>query len=170
MIKNILFVLSIGLASCSALEGEQKSNVNEIIKTQEIKQIKRADLLVAGENLGAQIVKSILSDVKTCALQKLIRDNERDSLQQSLSCIIKDGYNHTDFGTDQERMLFDAYQYNVQNQLEASTSVQFLCNDSILFTYPIIRQQKETCPDSLRVTLGMLSIKLPVKTVVNKLF
>ena len=161
--KRLRFFIIGILTGCSALEGEQKSNVNDIIKTHEIRQVTKTEILVQGEKIGSQIY-TVLDKVKPCdsiQLKWII-----DSLSGVFNSKINLGFSISDFNSADEQALFEAYEYNQTNNIESETAIQFL-DQNVLFSAPF-QLTDSSCKD-LTNSMGMWSVLISTKTVVNSL-
>lgn len=149
------------LAGCSALQDKEKTNVNEIIRTQEIKQVNATDILINGEKVGKQISDQIASSISSnCSLTSIA-----DSLSNKEFTIIF-GTNSNQFGNPESQELFEAYQYAFDEQIKLEPSVQHMKSGSVLYTYPISSAAlNEKCQADF--SLGMFEIVLTRKYVVN---
>ncbi|MBU2915522.1 hypothetical protein [Reichenbachiella agariperforans] len=161
------------LVSCSALEGEQKTNVNEIIKTQEIRQLNEAEVIIAAEQFGVRLYGSLdsLLHIKSDCQSILAREELIvDSLCTVISGQIKLGFSEGDFVSRQEKDLYAAYQYNNENGVSSQPAIQRMDDKYALYTVPYDvadRFYADCVPNSAAV--GMWSLVIPIKSVINSL-
>lgn len=151
------------LYSCSALEGEQKTNVNDIIKTQEIKRVSKAEIMMQAQQMGKLIIEKINKRQIKSDSCEWVNSSALDSIHKNTEIRITWGFEKSVFSSETEQQLMDAYQYNVENSIASDVAVQEIDGKTILFTAPL-----DVDCDSLKRT-GMWSLKMPVKTIVNNL-
>ena len=162
--KSIQFILLIAISGCSALEGEQKTNVNDIIKSHEIKQVSTAEILFHGGKFGHEVYE-ILKDVNLC--DSISLNQTSDSICETLDAKIFLGFNSDQFTSADEKGLWEAYEYNSKNAIKSQSSTQIF-EDKVLFTAPVENSRSDsTCIQNGNV--GMWSIQIPIKTIVNSI-
>jgi hypothetical protein len=110
--------------------------VKEEMKEREIRKITSGEiserLKNAGTSLSAKLefCSASHSDLKFCL----------DSLQKTEKArfkVIPLNSSSSNYFTGKKQMVFDAYLYNKENNLPLENNVQFLENDSLLFTKPL---------------------------------
>ncbi len=147
---------------CSALEGEQKTNVNDIIKSHEIKQVSQTDILIHGEKMGAEMLSALSSSLCDSVKWQSVSDSLTNQFQSKISI----GFSVEDFESGDEKGLWDAYDYNAKNAIDSNPSAQLIGQD-VLYVAPFINP--DTTCSYMNDSTGMWSIKIPVKTVVNSI-
>ncbi|WP_109832421.1 hypothetical protein [Reichenbachiella versicolor] len=158
-------LLSTFIASCSAFYDKEKTNVNQIIKTQEIKKVSTTEILIFGEKLGLKYG----NQVKELAVLFCNYDQAIDSISFSDLKIYYDTL-ASSFANKESKALFEAYQYSEENNILMSPSVQTLPDGNILYTFPIESNEgsfDENCEE--KRPFGMLEIILARKLVVNSI-
>ncbi|PIB36841.1 hypothetical protein BFP72_16265 [Reichenbachiella sp. 5M10] len=170
---NRIVALCFLLTSCSAFEGKQKTNVNEIIKTQEIRQLNHAEIIIAAEQYGAQTYAQIDEAYRSgqidCADAVAHADQTIARLATEMEGQIVLGFEQGDFTSKQEKDLLEAYQYNQENAVQSQPSIQMMDDKYALYTVPFAREDSvysHCVPDTV---VGMWSLVLPIKTVINHL-
>lgn len=165
----LLMIQVIFVWSCSAFEGDQKTNVNAIIKTQEIKQLSQADVMVTSELFGESVLKRINALTLNC-------DSSRfrfliDSLAISFNGRITIGQNANDFLLKEEKDLLEAYQYNLNRSIKTTNAVQLLDGKTAIYSVPILDLSKYCKVTAINrdSTFGMLSIIYPTKSAINSM-
>lgn len=149
----------------------------ELVKSREIKKVSEAEILRGGSALGDEIMKSVtlLFEIKTeqdsieCPPAKWPK---LDSLTKVYGTNIRKVGAKTPAKTPLESQLLEAYQYNIENNLYLTPSVQKLDSKTVLYTHPIGKYSKhyKYCPDSAsHKGSEMWSIKIPIKEIINKL-
>ncbi|UXP33269.1 hypothetical protein N6H18_04810 [Reichenbachiella agarivorans] len=171
---NRIWILCLVATACSALEGEQKTNVNDIIKTQKIRQLNQAEVMVEAEKFGKKIDKVIDENFRsgkiTCADALKNQSAVLDSMNLAMEGQIVLGFADSNFMTKQERDLYEAYLYNAENGIVSQSSIQMMDDKYALFTAPYPARDAvytDCLPDSTAV--GMWSMIIPIKTVINQL-
>jgi len=150
------------LISCSALEEKQKTNVNDIIKTQEIKKVSQTEILIAGEKIGLKLSEEI---------KQLAKELDHDLVQvcDSVSKVhevnIVFGTKYDSFNTEESQEIFNAYSYALEHNLPMDHSVQSISSSLILFTVPFMQMKAS----GNSVELGMVEIRIPSKIIVNSI-
>jgi len=175
----MLLLLMIG---CNQTNQNGQS-VQELIKSREIRQVSDAEILEAGEKWGAVL----MAQVSGMDQDSLPKTNETlcrscftevsSSLEDSVT--INRYFDAKIILDDVEKQLFEAYRYNVENNLDMVPSIQVLDKSTVLYTVPIDSEGNlfKFCLDSCQsATLtqalplyGMWSIRMPTKVIVNKL-
>jgi len=110
--------------SCSAFEGDQKTNVNEIIKTQKIRQLSGADVTLAAELFGESILKQIDEASVNCDSSRFV--SFIDSLAITFKGRITLGESGSDFLLKEEKVLLEAYQYGISQNIKSKNAIQML--------------------------------------------
>ncbi|MCV9388139.1 hypothetical protein [Reichenbachiella ulvae] len=174
MNRVIYFLVASVLGACSALEGEQKTNVNDIIKTHEIRQFTDVEVVMASEKYGANLylqIDTLMSQgVLDCSTILKGESEYLDSLNQKIGGQISLGLAATDFRTKQEKELFEAYEYNYENEMDSKPSIQRMDDQYVLYTVAVESKDPsyETClPED--TPIAMWSMIIPVKTVIISL-
>ena len=154
-------------------QNKNKISPAELVKSREIKKVTEAEILQGGTILGDEIRllidKIIETDSTACKTGKSLKI---DSLATTYNTEIRLIGNATENPKMLESQLLEAYQYNLENDLVLTHSIQKLDNKTVLYTYPIGRGTKfyEHCMDSLRrQNAEMWSLKIPIKIIINRL-
>ncbi|MGL1887194.1 MAG: hypothetical protein OCD76_11840 [Reichenbachiella sp.] len=155
-----MILSSIGWIGCSALQQDEKSNVYEVLKSQEIRQLTSADVMLASQKFGESVFGLLDSTNSMCDIVML------DSLGKSFDGKLSLGSGAKDFALKQEKDLFDAYQYNITNNVESKNSIQRLDDKMAVYTIPFYG--KEYCQPNDSI-FYMLSIVFPTKVAINRL-
>lgn len=148
------------LCSCSAFEGEQKTNVNEIIKTQEIRQLSKADVMLAAELFGKNIhtkIDSLITISDSTTFKSMI-----DSLATTFEGKITFGKSKEDFLLREEKALFEAYQYSQDQNIVSKNAIQMIDDKTALYSIPFF-DKNDIDRDS---TLTILTIVYPTKSAI----
>lgn len=156
------------LLSCSAFEGKQKTNVNEIIKTQEIRQLSQADVMLAAESFGESILEKINASTVNC--DSLRFKSYIDSLSITFEGKITLGKSRGDFLLKEEKDLLDAYEYNVNQNVKSRNAIQMLDSKTAIYSVPFF--DSKYCEDRMSqdsTSLTMLSIVYPTKSAINNM-
>lgn len=174
MNRVLAFLVLVAVSACSAFEGEQKTNVNDIIKTHEIRQLNNAEVIIESEKYGTKLYSMIDSLVQEKALDchSILAGSSSwmDSLSQKIGGKISLGVSVNDFKTKQEKELFEAYEYNYENGIENKTSIQRMDDQYVLFNFAVSTKDSnyESCLSEVQ-PVAMWSFIIPVKTVIISL-
>lgn len=169
----IIFLLT---ASCHE-QNKNKVSTAELVKSREIRQISEAMLLNAGATLGDEIMMKISTSIQTKNLDDSIScDINRWTLLDSLEKAYESEIKVIDQGianmTTLEYQLLEAYQYNLDNDLKMSSSIQKLDKKTVLYTWPVGKESKlyQQCLDSAsRQKVKMWCLKIAVKHIIQQL-
>lgn len=156
------------LYSCSAFEGKQKTNVNEIIKTQEIKQLSQADVMLAAQLFGESVLKEINASSIACDSSKF--KAFLDSLAVTFQGRVTFGRSQDNFLLKEEKDLFEAYQYNINQDVKSKNAIQMVDSKTAIYSVPFFNSrycESQISQDSSSLT--MLSIVYPTKSAINNM-
>lgn len=163
----------------SCVQPNQKGpTVQELIKSREIKQISDADILKEGAILGERLLVKVDSTIK---MSKTACDrcfvNHLSYMKDSVA--VTSYFDARTIQDEQEKQLFAAYQYSFENELPLSPAIQRKDKSTILYTAPIgdnnglFRFCLDSCDrtsiDRTIPSLGMWSIAIPIKLIVNEM-
>jgi len=150
------FILILFITACQgSLTSEQKHEVREGIKANEIKRISEAEILDAAFEYGRMIANKIKEQnvypENVSALKNL------EKIHQVVIFPLAPG---DSLLMEIEKQLIEAYTFATNEQL--SDNVQKLGSDSLLYTLPIM----ETQPDGSEVFKYAVGIRMPKKAVI----
>lgn len=181
LMKNMkkLILICVGLIFLAACHEKNKNKVSaaELMKSREIKKVSEAEILKKGGEIGSEILNSIqltiadkvTSDGIDCHIDHW---PEIDSLNEYYKSSIQRINEQTESNTELELQLLAAYQYNLENNLAPTSSVQKFDSKTVLFAYPIDKESSIYiyCLDSIGQSRAeMWSIRLPIKEIVTRL-
>ncbi|MFY0626053.1 MAG: hypothetical protein JXR07_07155 [Reichenbachiella sp.] len=165
--KYFMAITVLFISACSALEGEQKTNVNDIIKSQEIKRVSKAEIMIHAEKIGKQVENHfrLLIEKKNCDFLEM----KNDTTLIKTNGVLTYGFKKIDFTTIDEQQTFEAYQYNAENQMDLTSSIQPLGQDKILYAFASLLKVEnlKACNIDTTNSMGMWSIIFPVSAIVN---
>lgn len=171
----LCFALLIG-ASCHE-QNKNKITPAELMKSREIRKVSEAEILQKAGELGVLMLDSIRDVVKSKSYSNTMscevsQWKELDAIEVDMKAEIKK-VNQGSVGISElELQLLSAYQYNLENKLNPTASVQKLDSRTVLFAFPIDSTSNiyKYCLDSIeRKNAEMWSIKFPVKEIVKRL-
>ena len=165
MRKVLVYTILIVGSACSALQEKQKSNVNEIIKSQEIRKLSTTDLLIAGEALGKKIEESIMSKLELVCDIALVTD----SISRQFNVNAAYGVTIDDFSIDEASELFEAYLFAQMNGQILSSSIQEMPTRGYLYTIPVSIQDTRYSHCGYESPLLMYAIVLDNKIIISSL-
>lgn len=151
--------------------------VQEVIKSHEIRQLSDAEILAAGEIKGLQIKINTLDSIWGKAVMNSGDCTKPWGTTLDDKTIAKLGFGLSDFASELEWQLFEAYQYNVANNLDLDNAIQKIDRNTILFCVPVlftfeeqsICQVQTKMPKDSVPSFGMWSIKIPVKEIIKSM-
>jgi len=150
------FILILSITACQgSLTNEQKREVREGIKANEIKKISEAEILDASFKYGRMITNLIKTQNVNLENTSALKDIEK--LYQVVIFPLAPG---DSLLLEIEQQLIDAYTFAASAQL--SDNVQKLGSDSLLYTLPMMEAQ----PDGSEVFKYALGIRMPKKAVI----
>lgn len=157
-------------------QNKNKISPAELVKSREIKKVSEAEILRGGSKIGDEILLAVNKIVQ----KRSERDSgacepsgwhEMDSLSKAYNSKIQ-LVRSSSKNEQLEAQLLDAYQYNLENDLAPTPSIQKLDNKTVLYAYPIGKGTTlyKYCMDSARrKNAEMWSLKIPIKEVINGL-
>ncbi|WP_422360841.1 hypothetical protein [Reichenbachiella sp.] len=172
-------LLSLAVLFTIACHQQNKNKVSpaELMKSREIRKVSEAEILKKGGEIGHEILElvqaiSATNLMKDSALCEISEWRDLDSLESAYQVEIQKV--NVEFPTNSELdlQLLSAYQYNLENNLDPTPSVQKLDAQSVLYAYPIDASSNiyKYCLDSVqRKQAEMWSIKIPIKEIINRL-
>ncbi|MBD0400129.1 MULTISPECIES: hypothetical protein [unclassified Flammeovirga] len=119
-------ILFLSLISCGLRTSDKidANSVNKQIKERKIKQIKENDIAEKGFSIGSSIIKTISID-QACG------DLSLDIFADSLKPYIKKAWIECSTPTDEiEKSVWEAYQYNLDNNLPLNDNIQKIITSS----------------------------------------
>lgn len=170
---TILFFLTM---ACHE-QNKNKVSPAELMKAREIKKVSEAEILQKGDLIGNEVlkhlnsleVKHINSDTMQCDFNQWMG---LDSLKENYDVDIQRISSKSSQLSELELQLLSAYQYNLENELEATASIQKLDAKTIIFAFPVdVKSMTYTfCLDSLeKQEAHIWSIRIPIKEVIHRL-
>lgn len=158
-------------------QNKNKVSTAELMKSREIKKVSEAEILKKGGELGSQILSSLQKVVELkvnadTAICDMTMWTGLDSLAAKYQSKINRVNTLTVDKSNLEFQLLEAYQYNLENQLTPSASIQKLDEKTVVYAYPIDRESNiyNYCMDSIsRQKAEMWRIKIPIKEIINRL-
>ena len=172
-------LLSLALLFTMACHEQNKNKVStaELMKSREIKKISEAEILQKGGEIGNELLEQIqiisgsnlTIGSKLCEISKW---EELDSIATNYQADIQKINVNSPISSELEVQLLSAYQYNLENYLKPTPSVQKLDAKTVLYAYPIDTSSNiyKYCLDSAeRIRAEMWSIKIPIKEIIKQL-
>jgi len=138
------------------LNEKERKAINEEMKSRDIKQVKDADIIAAAFEQGriiadtsqkllfAQLLSAIQTEGVSHAIEfcKVSAYPLVDSLSKYYNAMVKrvsvQFRNTEDSPNQMEKEILEAYQFNMENNLELMDNVQMLQNDYLLYSKPIV--------------------------------
>jgi hypothetical protein len=167
--RNLYFVLLLALFTTTACSPEQdprrRKFITDELKNRKIKRVTDSQLLGAANSFGKTAVEKLQNELLNnyeagkpfdCKATSYIK--AKIDLQYVLTYRIVCEATQTTF--DKEKQLWQAYQYNAQQELELTDNLQKIDNEAIIYTSPITLNGQ---------LVGMWTVVLNKKEIVKNL-
>ncbi|SMD34972.1 hypothetical protein SAMN04488029_2274 [Reichenbachiella faecimaris] len=169
-------ILGVILFACHE-QNKNKVSTAELMKSREIKKVSEAEILKKGGEIGNEILQSIQKMIPhfvkaDAAICESHNWNALDSLKKAYKVKIDRVNGQSEGNSELELQLLIAYQYNLENNLKPTASVQKLDTKTVLFAYPIDIESNiyKYCLDSVsRRKAELWSVKIPIKEIIGRL-
>lgn len=171
--KYIVVIAIVILFGCYQ-QNKNQVPVQDVIKSHEIKQLSEAEILAAGEKLGATLLNDQIIPMWKQAYTSpysIVNLTGEDGVK------IKLGFKAEDFENTLALQLFEAYQYSVDNNDELRHSVQRQNQETVMYIKPILTtdsifqwgaDQTKMPKDSIP-PFGMWTLSIPVREIVKSM-
>lgn len=174
--KYYCLILTVILFACHE-QNKNKVSTAELMKSREIKKISEAEILQKGGEIGNEILvlaqaistANLTNGSTMCEISEWV---ELDSLESSYQTEIQKVNVESPTISELELQLLSAYQYNLENNLEPTPSVQKQDQITVLYAYPIDSSSNiyKYCMDSVQQRQAqMWTFKIPIKEIIRKL-
>ncbi|WP_456459849.1 hypothetical protein [Reichenbachiella sp.] len=169
-------ILSVFLFACHE-QNKNKISPAELMKSREIRKVSEAEILKKGEIIGREMLESVikLSTQKVNDTSTLCDEkgwNELDALIKRNGAKVERINSKSENLTELELQLLEAYQYNLEQNMNPTSSIQKLDAKTALYAFPIDSSSNiyKYCMDSVsRKSAELWTIKIPIKEIINKL-
>ena len=172
-------LLSLAVLFTIACHEQNKNKVSpaELMKSREIKKVSEAEILKKGGEIGQEVLERVQAVsasnlMKDSALCDVSMWRELDSLESAYQAEIQKVNVESLTNSELELQLLSAYQYNLENNLAPTPSIQKQDARTVLYAYPIDSSSNvyKYCLDSVQQKQAeMWSIKIPIKEIINRL-
>ncbi|MEP3387637.1 MAG: hypothetical protein ABJO02_05585 [Reichenbachiella sp.] len=169
-------ILSVFLFACHE-QNKNKISPAELMKSREIRKVSEAEILKKGEIIGREILESVIklstqkvNDTSTLCDEKDWK--ELDALVKMNQAKVQRINSKSENLTELELQLLEAYQYNLEQNMKPTGSIQKLDAKTALYAYPVDSNSNiyKYCMDSIsRKSAELWTIKIPIKEIINKL-
>lgn len=169
--RNLILVLAILALGCHE-QNKNKISPAELVKSREIKKVSEADLLKGAGLMAEEIIGKLDSLVDQRMNKDSIDCNTEswpavDTLSKEYKAKIRLIRLASTNLSELEYQLLEAYQYNLENSLALTTSVQKLDERSVLYTSPLSAGDWGHCQDSKGPRIW--SLKISIKEIISRL-
>lgn len=177
MKTTFFFLISLFFISCSNIERMDTKRMKELVKSEKIKRITKADINTKAEALGSQLADSLTATfLKTPATSCNWQNNDLvQSLTKEYGVKIRllgmaDAQEDKNLYAKEIEVL-QAYAYNVENKLSVSSNLQKMGDSLLIYTVPVDAKTNlgKSCFGNETHDFAIWSLVFPSKEVIRRM-